>query len=233
MNFTYNVHYIDIRTVRLIVAQNGKGQVESSQSAYNQSMFSSRSTSDPSGLDDEGLLRAIASGQSTALSVLYDRYGRLAFSLAVTIVGDGSLAEEITQDVFVQIWNKAATYHSDQGKVPTWLASITRHRAIDILRRRGARPEGHQVDWEEGLPPDLPEETAVEEMVELAQEKRSIRQAIAALPAEQRDALALAFFKGYTHQQIADATGEPLGTVKTRIRLAMQKLRQNLENPEK
>jgi RNA polymerase sigma-70 factor (ECF subfamily) len=195
-------------------------------------MFSSRNTPDPASLDDEGLLLAIADGQQVALSILYDRYGRLAFSLAVTIVEDGALAEEITQDVFIQIWNKAATYQSEQGKVVTWLASITRHRAIDILRRRGARPEGHQVDWEEGLPPDLPEEAEVESLVELAQEKRHIRQAIAALPREQRDALALAFFKGYTHQQIADSTGEPLGTVKTRIRLAMQKLRQILENIE-
>jgi RNA polymerase sigma-70 factor (ECF subfamily) len=118
------------------------------------------------------------------------------------------------------------------GKVTTWLSSITRHRAIDMLRRVGARPEGHQADFEDGLPLDLPEETRVEETVELVQEQRRVRQAIAALPPEQRSALALAFFQGLSHQQIAAATGQPLGTVKTRIRLAMQKLRSLLEPVE-
>jgi RNA polymerase sigma-70 factor, ECF subfamily len=184
--------------------------------------------SDSSTLSDEILLKAIASGQQTALSTLYDRYGRLAFSLALNILGDTSLAEEVTQDVFVQIWNKAASYQPEQGKVTTWLASVTRHRAIDILRRKNVRPEGHQVGWEDGIP-DLADKGAIEETVELVQRQGHIRQAVAHLPLEQQEALALAFFKGYTHQEIADATGEPLGTVKTRIRLAMQKLKQVLE----
>src|SRR5512140_1083921 len=122
-------------------------------------MAFSRNAEDPAGLDDESLLRLIAAGeQSAALGALYDRYGRLAFSLAVAIVGDSAQAEEITQEVFLQIWNKAATYQPQQGKVSTWLASITRHRAIDQLRRQSARPEGHQADLEDGLPDDLPED---------------------------------------------------------------------------
>jgi RNA polymerase sigma-70 factor (ECF subfamily) len=180
--------------------------------------------------DDQGLIQSIGAGQSAALSILYDRYGRLAFSLAVNIVGDAALAEEITQDVFLQIWNKAATYNSLQGKVVTWLASVTRHRAIDILRRQGARPEGHQVELEDGLPAFAPEdEITVENSIEFAQEKRRIQNAITRLPPEQQKVLALAYFKGLTHQEIAETCGEPLGTVKTRIRLAMQKMRQILE----
>jgi RNA polymerase sigma-70 factor, ECF subfamily len=179
--------------------------------------------------DDQGLIHSIGSGQSAALSVLYDRYGRLAFSLAVNIVGDTALAEEITQDVFLQIWNKATTYDSSQGKVVTWLASVTRHRAIDILRRQGSRAEGHQVELEDSFPSFAPDEIAVEDTVEFSQEKHRIYNAIVRLPAEQQKVLALAYFKGLTHQEIAEASGEPLGTVKTRIRLGMQKLRQILE----
>lgn len=179
--------------------------------------------------DDQSLIKSIGSGETAALSILYDRYGRLAFSLAVNIVGDAALAEEITQDVFVQIWNKAATYNSSQGKLVTWLASVTRHRAIDMLRRQDVRPEGHQVGWEDGLTPDIPEEVTVEDTIQFSQEKHRIRTAIAQLPPLQQQVLALAYFKGLTHQEIAETSGEPLGTVKTRIRLAMQKLRQILE----
>ena len=199
------------------------------QKGMNQSTF--WSTSDPASLSDETLLKAIASGQQAALSALYDRYGRLAFSLAINIVSDSALAEEVTQDVFVQIWNKATSYQPEHGKVTTWLASVTRHRAIDMLRRQNVRPEGHQVGWEDGVP-DLPDDSIVEDVVELTQRQTRIRQAVARLPAEQQQALGLAFFKGYTHQEIADTTGEPLGTVKTRIRLAMQKLKQVLEEEQ-
>ncbi len=174
-------------------------------------------------------MQAIVERQSAALSVLYDRYGRLIFSLAYNVVQDDGLAEEITQDVFVQIWNKANTYQQGQGKVMTWMGSIARHRAIDVLRWRHSRVESRLVDWEDDDLSRLPDGSIVELDQEVHQQKRRLRQAVSQLPPEQRSSLALAFFKGYTHQQIADLTGEPLGTVKTRIRLAMQKLRQILE----
>jgi RNA polymerase sigma-70 factor (ECF subfamily) len=180
-------------------------------------------------LEDGLLLQAIVEHQSAALSVLYDRYGRLIFSLAYNVVQDDGLAEEITQDVFVQIWNKASTYQQGQGKVTTWLGSIARHRAIDVLRWRHSRVESRLVDWEDDDLSRLPDESMVEADLDVVQQKQRLRHAVAQLPAEQRSALALAFFKGYTHQQISDLTGEPLGTVKTRIRLAMQKLRQILD----
>jgi len=179
-------------------------------------------------LDDEQLIRWVASADPGALGALYDRYGRLVFSLALHILYDEALAEEVTQDVFVQLWNKAGLYHAELGKVVTWLMSMTRNRGIDVLRRQSVRPEGHRAAWEDGLSPELRETVAVEHLVELEQQKATLRSAIAALPEDQRQTLALAYFQGYSHQQIAAALDQPLGTVKTRLRLAMHKLRQTL-----
>ncbi len=195
-------------------------------------MDEQRAAADWESQDDAGLMRAMAAGQTGALGALYDRYGRLAYSLAINIVNDEALAEEITQDVFVQAWNAAGAYRAEMGKVSTWLTSITRYRAIDRLRRRRVRPEGHALGWEEGEMPDLPDGMHVEAAVESGQMQLRVRQAVAQLPPEQREALGMAFFQGYTHQEIAERLGEPLGTVKTRIRTAMQKLRRLLEGEE-
>lgn len=184
----------------------------------------------PPPLNDEDLMHGIMDGKSSALGELYDRYGRLVYSLSYQVVGDPATAEEITQEVFLQVWNKAGTYQAGQGKVVTWLTSVARHKAIDSLRRKGARPEGHQVGFETEDELDLVDPVGVEEQVENSQRSLAIRRAIAHLPAEQQKALALAYFKGMTHQEVANLIGEPLGTVKTRIRLAMLKLRQLLES---
>jgi RNA polymerase sigma-70 factor (ECF subfamily) len=179
--------------------------------------------------DDETLLLLIASAQESALGELYDRYGRLVYSMALNTVGEPSLAEEIAQDVYLRVWNKADTYRAEQGKVITWLASITRYRAIDMLRRQSVRPEGNQATWSEEEPFEISDPSDIEELVETSQRKQRIRSAIAQLPEDQRRALALAFFQGYSHTEIAEILNEPLGTVKTRIRLAMQKLRTILQ----
>jgi RNA polymerase sigma-70 factor (ECF subfamily) len=187
---------------------------------------------DPARLEDESLIQAIANGQSAALGVLYDRYGKLVFSLAYQVLNDDAVAEEITQEVFLQIWTKAGTFQSGLGKVSTWLTSVTRHRAIDNLRRKRIRPEGHRAEWDpadEGDEPQLADPLNVVAQVESNIQSHAIRQAIAQLPKDQQQALALAFFQGLSHQEISEATGEPLGTIKTRIRLGMQKLRQVLE----
>lgn len=181
-------------------------------------------------LDDASLIGEVAAGRPAALSSLYDRYGRLVYSLAFRAVGDAGAAEEITQDVFVNIWDRATTYRADQAKVSTWLTSIARHRAIDFLRRRGVRPEGHSFDWEAATPDALPRIDGPEHAVELHLEQQRVRAAVASLPEEQQRALSLAFFEGLSHSEIAAALDLPLGTVKTRIRLAMQKLRQLLED---
>ena len=182
-------------------------------------------------LDDETLIRLIVHEQAEALGTLYDRYSRLVFSLALHVVGDRETAEEITQDVFYRVWENAATYRSDQAKLTTWMTSITRYRAIDILRKRKIRPERDSLDWEDvelelnsgGL--DSPEE-----LTDLALQQHRVRVAIANLPPDQQDVLALAYFQGLSHSQIAERLGQPLGTVKTRIRLAMQRLRDLLKD---
>lgn len=179
-------------------------------------------------LEDSALLNLIAQSNRDALAVLYDRYGRLVFSLAVNIVGDQAAAEEITQDVFLSVWEKAHTYRASQARVSTWLSSIARYRAIDILRRRGVRPEQNSISWDDVGENLLPVDYSTVELAELGMLQKRVRAAISELPAEQREALALAFFGGYSHQEISQALGQPLGTVKTRIRLAMKKLRDRL-----
>jgi RNA polymerase sigma-70 factor (ECF subfamily) len=179
--------------------------------------------------DDAALLRLIARTQEPALGELYDRYRRLVYSMALNATGDAGLAEEITQDVFLRVWNKAETYRPEQGKVITWLSSIARYRSIDLLRRQAIRPEGNRAAWaEEGnsLISDGPD---IEGEVMISQRQQVVRKAINQLPVEQRQALAYAYFQGYSHSEIAEVLKEPLGTVKTRIRLGMQKLRHLLQ----
>ena len=179
-------------------------------------------------LDDEMLMRLVVHKEPEALSALYDRYGRLVFSLALNALGNAATAEEVTQDVFLRLWDKAATYRSDQGQVNTWLSRITRNRAIDMLRQQRVRPEQHSVEWAEVPDASAPQIEGPEEEVARASEQQRVRAAVAQLPEEQRQVLALAFFQGYSHSQIATALGQPLGTVKTRIRLAMSRLRELL-----
>jgi RNA polymerase sigma-70 factor, ECF subfamily len=176
-------------------------------------------------LEDNALLRMMSQRQEQALSELYDRYSRLVFSVALNVLVDEALAEEVTQDVFLRVWEKAETFDSDLGKVSTWLASVARNRAIDILRSRRKRPEGNLAGFSIDDALDLPASADVEAEVELARRQQRLRRAMAQLPEAQRQALAYAYLLGYSHSQIAEALNEPLGTVKTRIRMAMQSLR--------
>lgn len=185
---------------------------------------------DYSTLDDETLIRLIAHANADALSELYDRYNRLAFSLALNVVGDYAAAEEVTLDVFTQVWEKARTYRADRAKVSTWLTSIARHRSIDVLRREGSRLEQRSVSWAEVTPTAEPRVNGPEGTAELSIQRQRVRAAVAQLPEEQKQVLALAYFQGDTHREIAEALNQPLGTVKTRIRLAMQKLREMLQD---
>jgi RNA polymerase sigma-70 factor (ECF subfamily) len=180
-------------------------------------------------LDDETLLNLIARSQDQALSELYDRYSRLVYSVALNAIADPARAEDITQDVFVRVWENARTYRSDQGRVAIWLASITRNRAIDVFRRGRVRHENLHISWDAAESLSPPDPQNVEAEADLAQRQRQVRWAVAQLPEEQKQALGLAFFQGLSHFEVADALGEPLGTVKTRIRLGMQKLRSLLQ----
>lgn len=187
---------------------------------------------DYSKLDDATLIRLIEREHTEALSVLYDRYSRLVFSLALHLLGDQATAEEVTLDVFTRVWEKAGMYRADKAKVSTWLASIARYHSIDILRRQGSRPEQNSVAWTEVTTDTLLSADGPEEATELTMQRQRVRVAMGELPSDQQQVLALAYFNGLTHREIAEKLGEPLGTVKTRIRLAMQKLRQSLQDEE-
>jgi RNA polymerase sigma-70 factor (ECF subfamily) len=184
-------------------------------------------------LDDATLIQQIAQAETGALEELYDRYNRVVFSVALAILSDPSVAEEVTLDVFVRVWKGAATYQPERGKVNTWLAAITRHHAIDILRgqRSNLDQKSLYLDdlaWQKASNLSSPHEDMENDM-----QRARIRRALEELPTDQREALMLAYFKGYSHRQIADVLQQPLGTVKTRIRLAMQKLRELLsEHPQ-
>ncbi len=179
--------------------------------------------------EDVLLLQRIAREDQTALGALYDLYGRLIYSIAYHVLSDEALAEEVTQDVFIQVWKKAALYDPGQGKVLTWLSSITRHRAIDMFRRRRVRPEGRSIAWEDCCEDQIDESLSVEPGVVDTEARKQIQKALSALPKDQREALSLAYFNGLTQQEIAQQLKEPLGTVKTRVRLALIKLRAVLD----
>jgi len=180
--------------------------------------------------DDASLISLIARAKTDGLNELYERYHRLVFSVALAIVGDRPVAEEVTLDVFVQVWQRAGTYDPAQAKVRTWLIAITRNHAIDILRMRKSRPEANSINWDAVSAPDGPSKHGLEEGLQQSLEREGLRAKLAELPEDQRQVLVLAYFKGYTQSQIAEALKQPLGTIKTRIRLAMQKLRKLLED---
>ena len=178
--------------------------------------------------DDTALIRRIAEAQLAAFEEFYERHSRLVFSIALRILGDRATAEEVTLDIFVRVWQKAGTYRAEQAKVSTWLIALTRHHAIDILRNRRSHPEPDALNEYEISLVEPRSARGLDEQVETSLQGKRIREALAQLPAEQCEALMLAYFKGYTHSEIAEALHQPLGTVKTRIRMGMQKLRQML-----
>jgi RNA polymerase sigma-70 factor (ECF subfamily) len=169
----------------------------------------------------------VAGGRPHALEQIYDRYSRLVFSLAVQMLGDRGTAEEITLDVFTQLWQKAESYQPGRASVKTWLTSIARHRAIDEIRRLDVRPEGDSISWD-ALQVEPASSSHPEAQAERALDHDRVRRALGSLPEEQRRALILAYFGGQTQREIAASLDIPLGTVKTRIRLGMQKLRRRL-----
>ena len=174
------------------------------------------------------LLRRIAAQDQQALADFYDQMAGVLFSTAVRILGDAHEAEEVIQDVFVQIWYKAATFDVALGAPFHWTLSITRNRCIDRLRTRQRRSS---------LLEDLVEVAAIDPTPSMpfaqkglsADEIAAVRSAVEGLPSEQRQAIAMAFFGGMTHMEIAKALNEPLGTTKARIRRGMLKLREDLQ----
>ncbi len=179
-------------------------------------------------LNDEQLMARVADGEAAALEALYDRYSPAAMGLALRITGDPATAEEVVQETFWRVWRKADAFRVQRGAFTSWMFSIVRNLSIDVLRRRGVSAPAADREVEAAIE-QAPDTTAdVAEAAWLGVKHRQVRAAIAALPAEQRRVIELAYFRGLTRQEIAAATGEPLGTIHTRARLALQKLREAL-----
>jgi RNA polymerase sigma-70 factor (ECF subfamily) len=170
---------------------------------------------------DAQLLEGIAQRDESSLAALYDRYHLLAFSLALRVVNDRGRAEDVVQDAFLSVWRKAGSYVEGRGSVKTWLTSIVRNRAIDLVR---AKRESDSDDEAVLLAIRDPRPSVIEQ-VTATLDRDVIRGAIGELPLEQRQAIAMAYFEGRSHSEISEATGLPLGTVKSRIRLGMHRLR--------
>ncbi|SRR6266446_1332005 len=173
------------------------------------------------------LLGRIAARDRAAVAEFYDAVAGLLFSTALRILGDAPEAEEVIQDVFVQIWNKAAAFDPAIGTALHWALSITRHRSIDRLRARQRRRRVMDEFQEEAAAAAVADPPAPAGLA--AEELAAVRKAVGALPPEQRQAIELAFFSGLTHVEIAEALREPLGTVKARVRRGMLKLRESLQ----
>jgi RNA polymerase sigma-70 factor, ECF subfamily len=180
-------------------------------------------TEDIRNLADEEVMQLVQQGDPRAFELLYDRHGGAAFSLAYRMVGERVTAEDISQEAFLSIWRSRLRYQADRGSVRTWVLGVVHHRAIDALRRnlvhdrRRASAEGIEDRQE------APERTDVE--VARREEARQVRSALEDLPEDQCKVIELAYFGGFTHSQIADMLEMPIGTVKGRMRLGLEKLR--------
>ncbi|MGH9629911.1 MAG: sigma-70 family RNA polymerase sigma factor [Bryobacteraceae bacterium] len=171
-----------------------------------------------------GHLSRVREGSEDALAALYDETSSLVYSIAVRILGDRADAEEVTLDVYSQIWRAASGFQAERGTVTGWMTTMTRSRAIDRMRARGRRSEQSVESLcDEPAAAPSPEQSTV-----VAQQRRFVQAALAALPPDQRRVIELAWYGGYTQAELADRMGLPLGTIKTRIRLGLMKLRELL-----
>jgi RNA polymerase sigma-70 factor (ECF subfamily) len=169
-----------------------------------------------------------AAADERAMTELYDRYGTLVYTVAYRIVGQRADAEEVVVDAFTQAWREAARFEAERGSVAAWLTMIARSRALDLVRARGRR-ERLAADAAAGTDGDGGEPDApASDRAEDDERRWVVKLALEGLSAPQRQAIELAFFEGLSQSEIAERLNEPLGTVKTRVRLGMQKLRESL-----
>jgi RNA polymerase sigma-70 factor, ECF subfamily len=170
---------------------------------------------------DTSLVSAIRVGDQNAMAALYDRYSAVVYSVALRVLGETGAAEDVQQDVFMQLWRNPGAFDSSRGNLGAWLAVISRNRAIDTLRKR--RPQDDIEDVVLSVVPDMAGDA------DRARIATRVRDLLAAMPPAQRTALEMAYYEGLTHTEIASKTGEPLGTIKTRIRAGLIALRKALE----
>jgi RNA polymerase sigma-70 factor (ECF subfamily) len=174
--------------------------------------------------NDATLIARVRAGDHESMAVVYDRYSGIVYATALRILGDTAAAEDVLQEIFMQLWRNPAAFDSSRGNLLAWLGVLARHRAIDVLRKR--RPQTDFEDVVIASSHDLRKETEQNAMVE------KVRAGMAEMFPEQRRCMEMAFFEGLTHSEIATKTGEPLGTVKTRIRSALLQLRKRLSPGE-
>ncbi len=188
---------------------------------------------DHAGIPDDELMARLCRRDLAAFGALYDRYSDLVYSVSLRVVADPHVAQDVTQDVFLRVWRRPEQFDLQRGKFVTWLLSVARNRSIDERRSQGRRLRREALpaaasEVEDVLPStDVRDDPALATV--LADERRAVRKALEVLPPEQKLAIQLAYFGGLTQQEIAERLSTPLGTVKTRIRLGMQKMRVVLE----
>jgi RNA polymerase sigma factor (sigma-70 family) len=173
-------------------------------------------------LSDEALLGAVARSDEAALAELYDRFGRMAYGLALRVLRDAALAEDAVQDAFLNVWRSAASFQPDRAKASTWVLTFVHRRAVDLVRRE----ERRRTEPEEAAP--VPTGPGADEDVERRSKREVVQDALRRLPPEQREAIELAYYGGYTQSELAERLGEPLGTIKSRMFTGLQRLRAHL-----
>jgi RNA polymerase sigma factor (sigma-70 family) len=171
-------------------------------------------------LSDGQLLEAIAAGDEHALGVLYDRFGRIAYGVALRILRDRALAEDAVQEAFLAIWRSAERYRLERAKPSTWILTLVHRRAVDLVRREDRRRAERLDEPPEAAGGDVPEEAGLRER------RAAVQAALGRLPDDQRQALELAYYGGYTQSELAERLGVPLGTVKSRMFAGLTRLRE-------
>jgi len=180
-------------------------------------------------LDDHQLIQRVSQVDKDAFEALHVRYQTPVYCLAMFMLKQPVLAEEATQDIFLNIWLKASSYRTDRGEPRAWIMSVAHHKIVDVIRARRRTLTATDLDGYETLELLPSAQISTEEEVERKIERERILKAVATLPPPQRHVIMMAYFEGYTQSEMAKILKQPLGTVKTRVRLAMQKLRLVLE----
>ena len=188
--------------------------------SYESERMRVRGTQAPNHKDDAALIARIRAGEQGAMADLYDRYAGVVYGVALRVLTSTAAAEDVVQEVFLQLWRNPQAFNADRGRLAPWLAVIARNRAIDLLRKRPPEDDIDELPISTGA--NLEDEASQKLVVD------KVRGVLGGLPQDQRKALEMAFFEGMTHSEIAGKTGEPLGTVKTRIRSGLLALRKVL-----
>jgi RNA polymerase sigma factor (sigma-70 family) len=176
-------------------------------------------------LSDEALVLLAARSEESALAELYDRYGRVAFGLARRVVRDDALAEDVVQEAFLALWRTAARFVPEKGKASTWILTLVHRRAVDVVRREQRRRTEQLFDEAGGR------SAGADEDAWLRLERERVQEALAKLPDQQREALELAYYGGFTQSELAERLGQPIGTIKSRMFAGLARMRELLAEP--